>query len=1251
MSRLTISLLGPPQITLDGVPVKISTLRAIPLLAYLAITGTSQTRETLASLLWSDSTQSHALASLRTTLWRIKSAGLDGWILTENDEISLNYHKSLEIDVVDFRTKINKCTTHGHPPSQICLYCIPALTDAIDLYHGEFMSGFNLSKAQAFDDWRLQESETLQIIYLDALERLVKGHRTFGDFNLAIQFARTWLRHDRYNETAQYDLLQLYMITGQRAAAINQYKRFKDFLSHDLGIQPSDEITNLYKQILRERLTLPATPKVKTPVFLIADIEKAALLWDKVGDEKANILSIYQNIFIETSKRFGGQILQKSEDNITVLFENGQPLHCAVTIHLKIRKTDWGSADLPDIRLIRMVLYSTATDDDGGDNFSMITHSASKLLSISWGGQIVFSEQILRLLDQPPGARIKDLGFHTLRDIKGPVHLYELLHPHLPAIEHTPLQSGSSQFINFPNLSPAFVGREAELKLLAELVESPDNRIISLVGPGGIGKTRLAVQFATQVAEHFSDGVLFISLASIQDPDHIPIALADTLKFSFFGPSGQNEQLGNYLHRMKALLVFDNFEHLRQEGAKFLAFLISRTHQLKILVTTRERLNMLAETIMEIRGLPVPLSETAENAEIYSSIRLFQQNAQRISQRFSLEMNLSAIIRICQLVNGHPLGIILASSWVRVYSCSQIDEEINKNIDFLTCNAPDLALRHRSLRAVFDNSWELLSQSERIILSRLSVFRAPFTSHTAQGICDASPQVLGDLNDKSLLHFQNNRYEILETFQQYVQGKLEAIEDEYLITRTKFIDYYVDFCQQKGQELNTALQRKALEEMISEIENIRTAWNWLVNSDRWDDIRTIKQSIMIYHVMLGSFVQAREFFRLALSRLNHLNDPNLDLIHASILQDESWMTVRIGFITEGLQGLFSSLETFRQYNSSWDIVLSLMFLAETHRILRNHQQGKKYIDEALQLIDSVDFPRSNYLVAISANCKSILGMLLIALGDYDQAEANLQSSLATHRKIGTYYGTILPLQGLGRLAYLNGEFIRSRDLYLQALETATNIYDQRGMALIHNNLAAIYEAISSPTEAYHHVLIALKLSKETGDRRLAAIILNNIAYDQLSYLMHPSEAIRTYHESSTIFSELGDLRGVTYSYYDISKAYLKVGLVDEARNYCLRSLNTALTLDSIPLVLHALHGFVHLYTNTNEPEKALRLCNFLENHPQIEPDTKKRVIVSRVELEIILPPETIQSARNWSKSTNLQDIIDHVLTSPIAQRL
>jgi DNA-binding SARP family transcriptional activator/predicted ATPase len=1241
MSNLQIDLLGSPHLTLDDKPIPINTARAIPLLAFLAITGKSQPREVLANLLWPESTQKQALAALRTTLWRIKAARLDEWVMLSRNEIGLNYQKNISIDVVNFKRLLDKCNTHGHPQSQICLYCTPVLTEAVELYRGEFMAGFDISKAPTFDDWRMEQSVSLQILHLSALERLVKCHRTFGDFNLAIHYARIWINYDHINEDAHYQLMQLYSITGQRTAGITLYKHYKDVLHRELGIEPSEDITTLYKQILAGQSNPLPDLKVANPVFLIADIENARQYWANIDAEKESILSLYIDVYRDTARRFGGRILQKSDQSITLLFENEQPLHCAVTIHLKTRKVDWGKFGPPNIR---MVLYSTIVEGEKSNNFALLTRNASALLAVSFGGQILFTDQTFPLLDLPSGSQVKDLGFLYIKEIEDTLHVYELIHPNLPYTDHPQLHSRSQQLVNFPILSPPFIGREAELKKLTQLISVPETRILTLVGPGGVGKTRLAVQLATQVAENFPDRVYFINLASLQDPEFIIILLAEVLKFSFYGSNNHAEQLGKYLHRMKALLVFDNFEHLRNEGALLLASLIRQTHFLKILITTRERSNMIAETTMEVRGMAVPETTTDENAESYSSVKLFLHNAYNVYPGFSYLENREAIITICQLVNGIPLGILLASTWVKVFHCHEIATEIQKNIYFLSTSAPDLDPRHRSLVAVFDNSWRLLSPEEQNLLKKLSIFRTGFSVEAANEICNASPFLLAVLSDKSLLsRQQDGRYEMLSTFNQYASAKLATSKLEFEATKVSYCNYYVNYCNQKHKELNSSQQINALADMNSELENIRIAWNLLVDSENWNQIMMMKEFLLAYHVMIGNPFQGRELFRSAFLKLKKLNNPDLELIQAVMQQLTHWMMIKTGFIAEGLQGLTESMEVFRSHNSLWDVAMTLMFLADVNLTIGDAHMAKKHVEEALVILHGNFITKSPYTTAISANCQSLLGSIYMELGDVTQARLNMDLSLAIHNQLGTYYGTIHPLRGLGKLAFYQGEFLQAGDRFLQALEIAVKINDRRGMAFLHNNLSAVFEALVNISESYNHLYVALKLSRETGDRRLTAVFLNNMAYHQLRYLHQTTEAIRTYHEAITLFSEVSDLRGVAFTYYDMSKAYLKVGLVEEAWNYCLRSLNTSMTLDSISMILHSLHGFANFYTATNELERALRLCYLLINHPNIEPDTRNRAIVTRAEIEANSPPEIIQSAQTWGDTVSLQDVLDQVL--------
>jgi tetratricopeptide (TPR) repeat protein len=369
----------------------------------------------------------------------------------------------------------------------------------------------------------------------------------------------------------------------------------------------------------------------------------------------------------------------------------------------------------------------------------------------------------------------------------------------------------------------------------------------------------------------------------------------------------------------------------------------------------------------------------------------------------------------------------------------------------------------------------------------------------------------------------------------------------------------------------------------------------------------------------------------------------MQLIQASIQLLDAWMTVRNGFLTKGMQQLQLSLDTFISCHSSWNIILNQMFIAETNRMLGNYDKAKENILAALEAYKEGDFFSTNEMTAIHANCQSILGAIDIELGEMEQARSNLLTSLATHQRLGTDWGTIQPLLGLGKLAYKNGEFIVARDYYLQAMTTAEKIIDHRGMALIHNNLAAVYEVIAQPTESYHHLLTSLQYCRETGDRRLTAVILNNLAYHHFRFLDNYPQAIHTYQESIQLFLDLGDLRGCAYSFYDLSKAYLKVGLLAEAHDYCSRALQTAMTLDSTPMILHALHGFVNLFARTGDLTRALQLCCLVENHPQADADTRNRAIVSRSEIETQLPPGAVASSEHWAESANLQDVIDRLI--------
>jgi len=308
-----------------------------------------------------------------------------------------------------------------------------------------------------------------------------------------------------------------------------------------------------------------------------------------------------------------------------------------------------------------------------------------------------------------------------------------------------------------------FIGRETELAEIAQRLADPDCRLLTLVGLGGMGKTRLALQTAVGHKPVFSDGIVYVSLATIASADLIIPTLAESLNFAFAGPAGLTLQLYNFLHQKEILIIFDNFEHLL-DGAFVLGDILAQTTGVKFLIASQQRLEIREEWVFEIQGLPLPDELNGEPLEENSAVSLFLQSARRIRHRFALtDMNRESIVRICYLVGGMPLGLELAASWVRSLSCSEIAAEIERSLDFLAISTRNIPERHRSMRAVFDYTWDLLSSEEQRALKRLSMFHNIFSREDAEIKAGVSLTQLLALVDKSLVfRAGNNDYNLHE---------------------------------------------------------------------------------------------------------------------------------------------------------------------------------------------------------------------------------------------------------------------------------------------------------------------------------------------------------------------------------------------------------------------------------------------------------------------------------------------------------
>jgi predicted ATPase/DNA-binding CsgD family transcriptional regulator len=400
-----------------------------------------------------------------------------------------------------------------------------------------------------------------------------------------------------------------------------------------------------------------------------------------------------------------------------------------------------------------------------------------------------------------------------------------------------------------PNHLPAqttpFIGREEELAELGQCLSAPESRLLTLVGPGGSGKTRLAIELATKRGEDFPHGVHFVSLTPLNSPDQIVPSIAGTLGLPLSGDSAPVGQLFAYLRKKRLLLILDGVEHLL-DGVTLVADLIEAAPQIKLLVTSREALNLPEEWVRQVNGMRFPIDDQAADLESYSAIQLFVDRARRIRSDFSLTNEQNQVIRVCYLVSGLPLAIELAASWVRLLPCEDIAREIEHGLDILETNWRDVPERHRSIRAVFEHSWKLLTGEEKAAFRKLSVFRGGFTAAAAEQIAGAPIRALTALVDKSLVQMVSaGRYDVHELVRQYSEEQLEAAR-EIAATQQAHSRYYAAFIRDREADLKGKGQLDAIRALKEDWDNVRTACLWMLDHRDFDLIDRCLEGLFLF---------------------------------------------------------------------------------------------------------------------------------------------------------------------------------------------------------------------------------------------------------------------------------------------------------------------------------------------------------------------------------------------------------------------
>ncbi|MCX6049558.1 MAG: BTAD domain-containing putative transcriptional regulator, partial [Chloroflexi bacterium] len=449
---------------------------------------------------------------------------------------------------------------------------------------------------------------------------------------------------------------------------------------------------------------------------------------------------------------------------------------------------------------------------------------------------------------------------------------------------------------NFPQQLTPFIGREEELAQLQARLANPTYRLLSIVGPGGIGKSRLAQQVAAQQIGIYPDGVYFVALIQVPTIESVPAAIAETLDLTFV-PSQKNpaEQLFEMIGSKRLLLVLDNFEHLT-EGAGLLLALLRQSPNVVLLITSRERLNLQAEDLFELQGLPTPTNIADAAASTFAAVRLFVDRAHRLDKHFKLSADqLPHVVRICQLVEGFPLAIELAATWLGDLTCQGIVAELTAGLDRLETTLRDIDPQHRSLRAVFDASWRLLSAAERRTLAQITVFRSGFSVDAARAIANASPLLLSGLRNKSLLRYAGaQRYDMHALVHQFSGEFLAADRPAARQVRYAHAQYFLTLMATQAGDLDTRNARLAGDRIQPDWENVALAWQWAIEVGSLDLLHHALDGIVRFCDLRGLFQEVQMLLERSLAGVETSQAATQQTLYCRLLTALAYFTGRRG---------------------------------------------------------------------------------------------------------------------------------------------------------------------------------------------------------------------------------------------------------------------------------------------------------------------------------------------------------------------
>jgi predicted ATPase/class 3 adenylate cyclase len=744
------------------------------------------------------------------------------------------------------------------------------------------------------------------------------------------------------------------------------------------------------------------SPPTGTVTFLFTDIEGSTKMWEQDAQAMQIALSRHDEILSDTMEERGGYVFKTVGDAFCAAFPTApDALEAAISAQRLLHAADQGE----ESRLrVRMALHTGAAEERGGDYFGSPLNRVARLLSAAHGGQVLLSLATQELVrDQlPPGTNLRDLGKHRLKDLFRPEHVFQMVAPGLPE-EFPPLRTLESAPNNLPLQPTLLIGREREVEEVRGRLLRPEVRLLTLTGPGGTGKTRLALQVAAEVLEEFPDGVFFVPLAAVGDPGLVASTIARTLGVVEVGDKPLVESLKDYLRERRMLLVLDNFEQVL-EATPLLDELMGVAPGLKLLVTSRAPLRLYGERSFPVPPLSVPDPRRLPDLKAlsqYEAVRLFIERAQDAKPDFNVTSeNAPAVAEICARLDGLPLAIELAARRIRLLTPQAMLSRLSNRLKVVTGGAKNLPERQRTLRGAVEWSYDLLDEDEQVLFARLSVFAGGRTLEAMEAICDAEGDLGVDVLDgveslveKSLLRQEEGpngepRFVMLETIHEYARERLEESGEAETVKRAH-AEYFLELAEKAEIKATDAASSEWLERLETEHDNFRVALSWALEHGEAETALRLAGALGVFWLMRGHLSEGASWLESALRHADGIPAP----VRAKALD------------------MAGSIENYRG----------------------EHELAQSLLEESAALYRATEDKRG------LARMLNSLGHTAADLGDWGRAEALYRESMELGRELGDRERVYVALNNLGWAALCQEDYERAAKLSRESLSLAESM--------------------------------------------------------------------------------------------------------------------------------------------------------------------------------------------------------------------